>query len=408
VLSPRRRAAGLAFGAILLFVVGTSVQAGWLLVLSSVLLGACIAGAFLPIRGVRDVEVARRAPASASQGDEVHVELVAVNRGRGIKPGLELEDRHVAAVRVTVPSLGPGERVVIGTTRRAARRGRNESVAVTLRSAAPFGVAEWRRTLGVPGATLVYPTVVQLGPLPMVDALPTHEHAIHAVPRRGTGPEYLGIREYRTGDSMRHIHWPSTARHDALMVREFEQERTRRLAIAIDTWADAGEESTPLDACCSVAASVAFAALGRGRGVRLLAARGGRLDVLARAEPTRILEWLAELRPFGGLPLVEVMKGLGSHLRGVETLLVTLPTWRANASREVADAVAALSSELPKIVVVLVDAGTFEPDRRAPALSSEGVDQFERAFGERGAEVYRFRAGEDLSECLSRPFALAG
>jgi uncharacterized protein (DUF58 family) len=408
VLSPRRRAVGLAFGAILLFVVGTSVQAGWLLVLSSVLLGACLAGAFLPIRSIRDVGVERRAPASASQGDEVQVELVALNRGHGIKLGLEVEDRHVAAVRVAVPSLAPGERVVIGTTRRAARRGRNESVGVTLRSAAPFGVTEWRRMVEVPGTTLVYPKLVRLGPLPMVDALPTHEHAIHTMPRRGTGPEYLGIREYRTGDSMRHIHWPSTARHDALMVREFEQERTRRLAIAIDTWADAGEEDTPLDACCSVAASVAFAALGRGRGVRLLAARGGRLEMLARAEPARILEWLAELRPFGGLRLQEVLQGLGPHLRGVETLVVVLPTWRANACREVADAVATPSSEVPNVSVVLVDAGTFEPDRRAPALAPEEVDQFERAFNERGADVYRLRAGEDLFECLSRPFARAG
>jgi len=408
VLSPRRRAAGLAFGAILLFVVGTSVQAGWLLVLSSVLLGACLAGAFLPIRSVRDIEVERRAPATASQGDEVHVELVAVNRGRGIKLGLEAEDRHVASVRVAVPVLGPGERAVIGTTRRAAKRGRNESVAVTLRSAAPFGVAEWRRTVQVPGATLVYPRVVRLGSLPMVDALPTHEHAIHTVPRRGMGPEYLGIREYRTGDSMRHVHWPSTARHEALMVREFEQERTRRLAIVIDTSADAGEEDTPLDACCSVGASVAFAALGRGRGVRLLAGQDGRLDMLARAEPIRVLEWLAELRPFGGLQLREVLQGLGPHLRGAETLVVALPTWRANACREVADAVETLTSDVPNVAIVLVDAGTFEPDRRAPALASEEVDQFERAFNQRGADVYRLRAGEDLSECLSRPFARAG
>jgi uncharacterized protein (DUF58 family) len=405
---PRRRAAGLLFGAILLFVVGTSVQAGWLFVLSSLLLGACVAGAVLPIRAVREVEIERRAPARVSQGEEVAVELAALNRGGGFKLGLEIDDRHVAAVRVALPALGPGDRVVIGTTRRAARRGRNESTAVTVRSAAPFGVGEWRRRVEVPSTTLVCPKVVQLGPLRMVDALPTHEHAIHTAPRRGTGPEYLSIREYRTGDSMRHVHWPSTARHGALMVREFEQERTRRLAIVVDTSADAGEEDTPLDACCSIAASVAFAALGRGRGVRLAASRQGRLDVLARAEPSRILEWLAELRPFGGLPLVDALRGLGPHLRGVETLFVALPTWRANRPEEVVDAAASLSGGVPNVAVVLVDAGTFEPDRRAPALTADEVDLFEQAIGERGADVYRLRAREDLAGCLSRPFARAG
>jgi uncharacterized protein (DUF58 family) len=307
-----------------------------------------------------------------------------------------------------VPALAPGERVVIGTTRRASRRGLNESTAVLVRSAAPFGVAEGRRTVAVPGTTIVYPRVEPLGPVPIIDALPTHEHAIHTAPRRGTGPEYLGIREYRTGDSMRHVHWPSTARHGAVMVREFEQERTRRLAIVIDTWADAGEEDTPLDACCSVAASVAFAALGRGRGVRLLAAQNGDIQALSRAEPARLLEWLAVLRPFGGMPLAAALGGLGARLRGVETVMVVLPTWRSNASREVLDAVSALHSAVPHVAAALVDAATFGPDRRVPALMSEEADLLERELSERGAETYRIRAGEDLAACLSRSFARAG
>ena len=405
---PRRRAAGLAFGALLLFTVGTSVQAGWLLVLSSVLLGSVIAGMLLPLRMVSGVHLERRAPAEAFQGDEIQIEISVTNTGRGTKLGLEIEDPHVARARLVAPALAPGERVVIGTLRRASRRGPNESTTVRVRSAAPFGVAERRRAVEVPGTTLVYPRLVRLGPLPMIDALPTHEHAIHTAPRRGSGPEYLGIREYRPGDSMRHVHWPSTARHGAVMVREFELEQTRRLAIVVDTWADAGEEDTPLDACCSVAASVAFAALGRGRGVRLVAARRGEVEVLSRAEPARLLEWLAELPPHGGLPLADVLGGLGPQLRGVETVLLAFPTWRANASPGLVEAASSLHGSVPNVVAVLVDAGTFEGDRRAPTLAPADAGRLERDLTERGVNVYRVRAGEDLSECLSRPLARVG
>ncbi|HZP91183.1 MAG TPA: DUF58 domain-containing protein [Actinomycetota bacterium] len=405
---PRRRAWGLVVGAALLFTVGTSVQAGWLLALASALLGAAIAGWLLPVRMASGLEVERRAPAEAFQGDEVAVELTIVHRGQGVRLGLEVEDEHVARTRVALPSLAPGERVVIGTLRRAARRGPNECTAVVITSSAPFGVAERRRSLPAPGSTLVYPKVVPLGALPLVDALPTQEHAIHAAPRRGSGPEYLGIREYRAGDSMRHVHWPSTARHDALMVREFEQELTRRLAIVVDTWADAGEEDTPLDACCSAAASVAFAALGRGRGVRLLAAQDGRVQRLTRAEPRRVLRWLADLRPFGGVALAEVARSLGPELRGVETLLLALPTWRANGSPELVDALRALREAVPRVAALLVEADSFEPDRRGPALDPEEVDGLERALAGCRVEVYRMRTGEDLAGCLSRSFARAG
>jgi len=402
---PGRRIAALVVGASLLFTVGTSVQAGWLLVLSSILLGAAIAGLLLPLRMVRGVSVERRAPKEAFQGDLVSVELTVRNAGRGMRLGLEIEDPHLARTRMVVPLLGPGDRAVIGTTRRAARRGVQETTAASLRSAAPFGVAQARRPVAVPGRTVVYPAVVELGRVPLIDLAPTRDSAMHTAPRRGTGPEYLGIREYRTGDSMRHVHWPSTARLGQVMVREFEQQHTRRLAIVVDTWADAGEEDTPLDAACSVAASVAFAALGRGHGVRLVAARSGSLDVLTRAEPRGMLAWLADLRAFGGMPVADVVAQLGGHLRGIHTALLAVPTWRANAG--IADVVAALRSEVGAVAVGMIESHTFPSDRRARVLSPSEVDRLVGDLASRDVTVYRIRSNEDLAECLRQPFPLA-
>ena len=395
---PRRRIAALTVGAALLFTVGTSVQAGWLLVLSSVLLGAAVAGLLLPLRMVRGVSVERRAPEEAFQGDLVSVELTVRNAGRGMRLGLEIQDPHLSRTRMLVPPLGPGDRAVIGTTRRAARRGVQESTAASVRSAAPFGVAQANRPVAAPGRTVVYPAVVELGRVPLIDLAPTRDSAMHTAPRRGTGPEYLGIREYRTGDSMRHVHWPSTARHGQVMVREFEQEHTRRLAIVVDTWADAGEEDTPLDAACSVAASVAFAALGRGHGVRLAAASDGSVDVLARAEPRGMLAWLADLRAFGGMPLADVAPQLGNHLRGIHTVLLAMPTWRANA--RIADVVGALRSEAGAVAVALIESHTFPSDRQAPVLSPAEVDRLAGDLQSRDVTVYRIRPKEDLAECL--------
>ena len=50
----------------------------------------------------------------------------------------------------------------------------------------------------------------------------------------GGGSPDVSIREYRLGDDLRRIHWPSSARVDQLMVRREEQEWQSRCTLLID------------------------------------------------------------------------------------------------------------------------------------------------------------------------------
>src|SRR6185295_9251939 len=125
--------------------------------------------------------------------------------------------------------------------------------------------AERRRRLPADATTLVLPGVVPLGPLPFVDLASSRETTTDTEPRRGPGPEYLGVREYRPGDPVRQVHWRLTARHGELVVRDLEEERMPRLAI----WLDTPSEEVALDRCCTIAASLLDAATATGAGVRL-------------------------------------------------------------------------------------------------------------------------------------------
>ena len=300
---PTKRFASLIVGSLLLFLIGTNVQSGWLFVLSAMLLGAALTGLVLPWWMVRGISVTRSAPAEATQGRPVRVRLDVHNTGRGMRYLLELEDTHLARARLFVPSIAPQERVTIDGSRVAARRGPQNVPGIALTSLAPFGVGRFRRRLEVESTTMVLPAWVRLPAPPVAAPAPSTEHAIASRPRRGTGPEYLGIREWRPGDNMRHVHWASTARTGAVMVREFEEEQRPRLVIVVDTLGDVGEEHTPLDRCCAVAASVALAALRQDTSVRLVAAVSGRLTVLDDGDPHRVLRWLAELPRGGGMAL---------------------------------------------------------------------------------------------------------
>ena len=41
------------------------------------------------------------------------------------------------------------------------------------------------------------------------------------------GDELAALRDYRAGDPLRHIAWKSSARHENLLVKEFEQPQSR-------------------------------------------------------------------------------------------------------------------------------------------------------------------------------------
>ncbi len=403
MLRPTKRFGALLVGAVLLFVIGTNIQSGWLLVLSSLLLASLVAGSVLPLRTVRRVEVQRHAPLEAHQGDRVRVGLDVANRDRRSKLPLIVEDGHCSPARVLAPSLGKGESVRLLTTRVARRRGVVESSTVRISSSAPFGVAVAGRAIDAAARTVVFPAVVPLGEIPAAWDAPSADRSTPGDARRGLGAEYLGIREYRTGDSMRHVHWPSTARHGSVMVREFEQERARSLTVVVDTLADvvpeAGAERTPLDVCCSIAASVSVAAARSRRHVRLVAARDGELHLLDATDPAAILAWLAGIAPGGGLPLGAVLERMDREDLVADSMVLATPSWQANDAAELGPALESRGRGSSS-TLCLVDARGFGGRPAARLLPGAGIEALREAARRSGMSVVTIGPTDDLASVL--------
>ena len=68
---------------------------------------------------------------------------------------------------------------------------------------------------------------------------------------------FHALRPYAPGDDRRHVHWRSTARTGSLMVRQFEESRMSRVAVALDTgrlaWLDGDEFELGVSCVGSVA-----------------------------------------------------------------------------------------------------------------------------------------------------------
>ena len=105
-----------------------------------------------------------------------------------------------------------------------ARRGPLREVTLALGSAAPFGLAWWRKTVVVPLARPLWVAPVPGTPDPAMFAPSTSGATLDRHrPRDARAGEPRGVRPYVAGDPRRLVHWPATAHRGELMVREAER-----------------------------------------------------------------------------------------------------------------------------------------------------------------------------------------
>ncbi len=136
------------------------------------------------------------------------------------------------------------------------RRGWLRFEAVQLLRPDPLGLVNAIATTTAPVSLLALPAV---HPVPSIAYSTGRRHrpaGALAVPQVGDSQEFLQLRDYRPGDPVRRIHWPSTARSGRLVVKETGEEYFSRVGLVLDTFAGVGDGAL-LDAAVSVAASLA-------------------------------------------------------------------------------------------------------------------------------------------------------
>lgn len=259
-LNPSYQGWLLLFFTFFFFAAATNSMAGWLYVISGVLLALLVVAAVLSARSLRSLGVVRRSVAAVHSGDGVTVELEIVNPSPQPRPLMMVIDRAPATLgpeaRHAIEVLAPGERQVWRHRWEAVQRGVYVWQGVRLRSAAPFGLFWSRRDLAVPAKVVVYPQVLTLRRCPIADRLGQGGQLRAATEPRNALAATEGLtrslRPYRWGDSMRLIHWRSSARSGALQVRELETVTTgEELAIALDPsgpWTPDGFEQAAIAA----------------------------------------------------------------------------------------------------------------------------------------------------------------
>ena len=150
---------------------------------------------------------------------------------------------------------------------REPRRGLSAWENVTFSTRYPFGFFVKSKTVGIPAQVVIYPALAEIEPGVKPPPAVTGETPTR---QRGSGGELWKFRDYFSGDSMRWIHWKTSARVGRLMVREHEEERERLVILSLEPARPRPEPDDPArESGISEAAGLARHFLDAGFQVRL-------------------------------------------------------------------------------------------------------------------------------------------
>ncbi len=186
--------------------------------------------------------------------------------------------------------------------RAAARAACTSSAPGLLVREDPFGLA--RRVDATRGSTALTVVGRAAGAAGGRRRRPRRRRARRGSRLRSGGHELHGVREHQPGESLRGVHWPATAHHGRLMVKELDDPAGDELAVVLDARASADVGSAP-DSSFELAVAAAGALVARahadGRRARLVVA-GLDGEPASAGERTRRAP-AAGARPAGGRAL---------------------------------------------------------------------------------------------------------
>lgn len=143
----------------------------------------------------------------------------------------------------------------------------------------------------------------------------------------GAFNEFSGLREYRYGDSLKNIHWASTARHQELMIKEYESYDRPTMLIVLDqcSGSDIGDlPETTFEYAVQIAASVIEYAIENQIGVYVYGQgkQKTRFSVMPGALGSReFLEKLAIVKADGEIDYSKVLAQAMSEFETVNTVM---------------------------------------------------------------------------------------
>jgi uncharacterized protein (DUF58 family) len=170
--------------------------------------------------------------------------LVAQKRGAVIPPR-------------PLPALAPAGETEVTVEVTPLRRGHLRFRGVTIARPDPLGLVQALKSIELSQSLLILPKRYPMAEIRMAGTRKYQPGGVALASTVGDSEEFVSLRDYRSGDPMRRIHWKSYARVGRPVVKEYLDEFFVRHALVLDTFTTHLGDPV-FEEAVSVAASIAI------------------------------------------------------------------------------------------------------------------------------------------------------
>jgi uncharacterized protein (DUF58 family) len=294
-----------------------------LLTAGAILILVVLAAAVFTRTSTPEISVVRRlSPVLVHEGEQVTVDTVVHNeRDRTIRNAVLVDDvERLGRAEFEIGKLPAAESVQAAYQIICRPRGVYRVGPAVLRSTDPFGLAATECADPRTDQLIVFPQVEDLSGFPTTRGRDPSTHASRPEFSHRGGEDFFTLRDYRQGDDLRYVHWPSSARHDELMIRQMETPWQARALVMLDLRSEVYENPACFEKAVRGAASI----------VRHLSRSGfdadlwtGGAAVIGIGEYPLAMEALARVEPIANLDLRSAASRLLKVGRGGALVLVS-------------------------------------------------------------------------------------
>ncbi|HEX7474967.1 MAG TPA: DUF58 domain-containing protein [Dehalococcoidales bacterium] len=332
-------------------------------------------------------------------GDILENSLKLTNRSK--IPKLMLKVQEITDLpgysNIATANISPGSSLNLQSKVVCSKRGRYSLGTYVMSISDPLGLFEQSRKFGKPQSILIYPKAFDL---PFFDPLTYISNGYGAGKWLSSqiSPNVASIREYVSGDSLKHIHWHTTAHSSNLMVKVFDPDRSRSTAKSIwvvldmqeTTQAGSDAESTE-EYGIAITASIVKKFIELGWPVGLIArgdqrvmfnleTSGGHLENINTA--------LTTLKARGQVPVDQIVNEEPGRFDLNTLTIVITPSW----NDKMVTSLLQIRRQMGVVVAILLDSSSFGGPRRTKGIPVSLLQN--------GVQVYVVKKGDNLVTSL--------
>jgi hypothetical protein len=250
-----------------LFAAACNTQSGWQYMISSLCLSLLVIGLLYPLKSIQSVVVEKKVLPRYFAGRTSNVEILIFNNSNAEKHDLSVIESPLISKNQSfdlldnlnffqkvglyfykrlfpddknsyyfVKTLEPQGYLCLNHKFVPQKRGVFVSGAINIFSSLPLGLFSCFNTYTPDLEIVVYPKIVEMKAdwINRVASGSSFSELSYTYVHSCLPGATRNLRDYNIGDSIKHIHWPSSAKADKLLVREFEVESSGSVIVVLD------------------------------------------------------------------------------------------------------------------------------------------------------------------------------